>query len=114
SQAAARELKTRFVGRGRADRGDFAERNRLIAIGERRATADGVQASDAARIQTVNVIEAVARRQQIARIDAVIGARQKIGRVVPPGGEPGADARPGKFDLVKRVVDGRYVRGRDG
>ena len=114
---AARRLRVycdaRLVQRARRERRHEARGEGLVAVGERRAAAHGVQAADVARVEALDLVEVVARRELVPLIRPLVEAEQKIRRVEARGHDARRDARPRVTRLVEARVDGRDGRGRD-
>jgi hypothetical protein len=86
-------------------------RQRVIAVVERRAAADVVQAAGGAGVAAGDVVEAVAERGLRRRTDARIGARERGGVTRGRDEVAAADAGAWRGDAIEDAVDrGRRVR----
>ncbi len=86
-----RILEARLIDDVGAQRGDLADRDRLVTVGERGAPADGIQSAHPAGIRTVDIIEAVADLQQVPVIEAIVAPHKEIVCIVPGRGETRRD-----------------------
>src|SRR5262245_31706100 len=84
-QTTVRILNSRLIQRTAAERRYVADLNSLIGVFQTSAATDGVQSTNGAGVNGIDVVETVSRAELVALIDAVIDTREKVRRIEARG-----------------------------